>query len=77
MGQARRWGKQNRMGYETLNGHPSRPQADLDPSLFERLRSGSNADSHHPQSSRRQATQSRGADSRLLIFFSELRSTFF
>ena len=67
------------MGYaDGLNGHPSRPQADLDPfSYSSGYVQGRTQDSHHPQSSRRQATQSRGAGSRLLIFFSELRSTFF
>ena len=67
------------MGYaDGLNGHPSRPQADLDPfSYSSGYVQGRTQDSRHPQSSRRQATQSRGAGSRLLIFFSELRSTFF
>jgi len=59
------------MGYaDGLNGHPSRPQADLDPfSYSSGYVQGRTQDSHHPQSSRRQATQSRGADSRLLISF--------
>ena len=67
------------MGYaDGLNGHPSRPQADLDPfSYSSGYVQGRTQDSHHPQSSRRQATQSRGAGSRLLIFLVNCARPFF
>ena len=57
------------MGYaDGLNGRPSQDQASLDPSSYSSgYVQGRAEEPRHPQSSRRQAAQWRGAGSRLII----------